>query len=401
MSGVWIAVALAPTMTSLALLPALRVQSARHRGFAMYAGATRKRWFSDEFGFNEFGPKNVVLEAAPDTFFEVLPRERDADGSILKSLANGQQWAIGTFSTPTLSELRRSYQERRSEPAVGQDRRGLRFSAIEADVIDLHADASNLHATFQVASQFNCLEMPSDSYTPAAGITGYVNDRTQGPACALCTAPALVYRNYLHTPDRQLDNLDEMSSALGNDDGRLWTMRNGYTLSKPQRLEELRRAIEGASATVADRERLLGHLKVGVHADIAVTRKDEQGHQGRIEESMVVSHVLGSACAVAYNPGTRADEWEPFARLVLEASYEACVLAALHNRDRHDGMAGSKKLFLTLLGGDAFGNPQAWILDAIRRALIKFQHEDVDVFLVCYDGVDAGPRALEGELAAM
>ena len=377
----------------------------------MYAGATRKRWFSDEFGFNEFGPKNVVLEAAPDTFFEVLPRERDADGSILKSLANGQQWAIGTFSTPTLSELRRSYRERRSEPAVGQDRRGLRFSAIEADVIDLHADASNLHATFQVASQFNCLEMPSDSYTPAAGITGYVNDRTQGPACALCTAPALVYRNYLHTPDRQLDNLDEMSSALGNDDGRLWTMRNGYTLSKPQRLDKLRRAIEGASATVADRERLLGHLKVGVHADIAVTRKDEQGHQGqphrdpspictpsepqrkgaplthprhrlatdgragRIEESMVVSHVLGSACAVAYNPGTRADEWEPFARLVLEASYEACVLAALDNRDRHDGMAGSKKLFLTLLGGDAFGNPQAWILDAIRRALIKFQHE--------------------------
>ena len=129
----------------------------------MYAGATRKRWFSDEFGFNEFGPKNVVLEAAPDTFFEVLPREKDADGSILKSLANGQQWAIGTFSTPTLSELRRRYQERRSAPAAGQDHRGLRFSAIEADVIDLHADASNLHATFQVASQFNCLEMPSDS----------------------------------------------------------------------------------------------------------------------------------------------------------------------------------------------------------------------------------------------
>ena len=37
----------------------------------------------------------------------------------------------------------------------------------------------------------------------------------------------------------------------------------------------------------------------------------------------------------------------------LEASYEACVLAALDNRDRHDGMAGSKKLFLTLLGAAA------------------------------------------------
>merc|ERR1711865_475891 len=92
---------------------------------------------------------------------------------------------------------------------------------------------------------------------------------------------------------------------------------------------------------------------------------------------------------------------EPFARLVLEASYEACVLAALDNRDRHDGMAGSKKLFLTLLGGDAFGNPQSWILDAIRRALRKFEHEDLDVFLVCYEGVDAGSRKLEEELDAM
>ena len=116
---------------------------------------------------------------------------------------------------------------------------------------------------------------------------------------------------------------------------------------------------------------------------------------------MVVCHVLGSACAVAYNPGTSADEWKPFARLVLDASYEACVLAALENRDRHDGMAGSKKLFLTLLGGDAFGNPQPWILSAIRRALGQFQGEDLDVFLVCYDGVDAGPRDLEAELAAM
>jgi len=364
----------------------------------MYAGATQKRWFADEFGFQELGPKNVVLDA-PDEFFAVLPDR------MLKSLANGQQWTIGTFSTPTLrelrrkdeemksgpaAELRRKDKEMKSGPAAEQEHRGLRFSAIEADVVDLHQDVSNLHATFQVASQFNCLEMPSDSYTPAAGITGYVKDRTQGPACALCTAPALLYRNYWHG---QLDNLDEMSSALQDGEGRFWTMRNGYTLSNPQQLDRLRHAIEGT----ADRELLLGQLKVGVHSDIAVTRKDAQG---RIEESMLVSHVLGSACAVAYNPGTRAEEWEPFARLVLDASYESCVLAALQNRDRHNGMAGSKKLFLTLLGGDAFGNPQAWILDAIRRALRKFEHQELDVFLVCYDGVGAGPRRLEEELAA-
>ena len=168
----------------------------------------------------------------------------------------------------------------------------------------------------------------------------------------------------------------------------------------------LKNAVQWSAPPGTPQSHFVPHLNPSVskgvtpHAPAPPTLAND-GRAGRIEESMVVSHVLGSACAVAYNPGTRADEWEPFARLVLEASYEACVLAALDNRDRHDGMAGSKKLFLTLLGGDAFGNPQAWILDAIRRALIKFQHEDVDVFLVCYDGVDAGPRALEGELAAM
>lgn len=91
-----------------------------------------------------------------------------------------------------------------------------------------------------------------------------------GPACALCTAPALLYRNYWHG---QLDNLDEMSSALQDGEGRFWTMRNGYTLSNPQQLDRLRHAIEGT----ADRELLLGQLKVGVHSDIAVTRKDAQG----------------------------------------------------------------------------------------------------------------------------
>jgi hypothetical protein len=113
---------------------------------------------------------------------------------------------------------------------------------------------------------------------------------------------------------------------------------------------------------------------------------------------MRVSHVLGAACAVAYNAGTTADEWEPLGRLVLEASYEACVLAALENRARHADMPGAKRLYLTQLGGDAFGNPQQWILDAMKRALLKVQHEELEVFLVCYGGVGAGERRLEEEL---
>lgn len=47
----------------------------------------------------------------------------------------------------------------------------------------LHGSPEFEGAWFQVASQFNALEMPSPSVTPEQGVTAYVHDRTQGPAC--------------------------------------------------------------------------------------------------------------------------------------------------------------------------------------------------------------------------
>ena len=44
--------------------------------------------------------------------------------------------------------------------------------------------------------------------------------------------------------------------------------------------------------------------------------------------------------------------WEEFARLILEATYEATLCAALLNSSK----TGSNKVFLTLVGGGVFGN---------------------------------------------
>jgi hypothetical protein len=51
-------------------------------------------------------------------------------------------------------------------------------------------------ALFQVASQFNLLEMVSPEITPEHGVTRYQHDRTQGPACAIAAGAATIYRNY-------------------------------------------------------------------------------------------------------------------------------------------------------------------------------------------------------------
>ena len=71
---------------------------------------------------------------------------------------------------------------------------------------------------------------------------------------------------------------------------------------------------------------------------------------------------------------------DPLLRLVLEASYEATICAAILNSVRN----GNNRLFLTLLGGGAFGNETDWIIGGIQRALNLYKHVDLDVAIVSY-----------------
>ena len=81
--------------------------------------------------------------------------------------------------------------------------------------------------------------------------------------------------------------------------------------------------------------------------------------------SMVrVSQAFCSALPVAYSQ-VPAAVWHPFAVLVLEAAYEATLISAVLNAQR----GRSNIVFLTQLGGGAFGNDASWIEAAMRRAL--------------------------------
>ena len=61
----------------------------------------------------------------------------------------------------------------------------------------MHTLPENHNAVIQAASQFNLLEFPGPRNLPEDGITGYIYDRTQGPACAIACAAGTAYRNYL------------------------------------------------------------------------------------------------------------------------------------------------------------------------------------------------------------
>ena len=86
---------------------------------------------------------------------------------------------------------------------------------------------------------------------------------------------------------------------------------------------------------------------------------------------------------MAYAASTRAADFEPFARLVLRGAYEA-TLAVGHLRALQLGGGARAAVFLTSLGGGAFGNAHEWIRDAVQSALDKYRESPLDVTLVHY-----------------
>ncbi len=133
-------------------------------------------WFEELFGFAEVRA-------------EVVRENLRVDRAWIESRANGRWFHSGRLRHDTLGEMRR----RRASGRKGR----LRLSEVVGDVRALHGDPANAGAVFQVASQFNLLEMISPDVTPEQGITRYESDRTQGPACAMACAAGTVYRNHL------------------------------------------------------------------------------------------------------------------------------------------------------------------------------------------------------------
>ncbi|MEK6236885.1 MAG: hypothetical protein N2C14_19425 [Planctomycetales bacterium] len=291
------------------------------------------------------------------------------DGDVMTSAANGRKMAFGRLETPNLKELRSRVQD---DPPRGT----VKVSEVVGDVQKIHCDPANAGAFFQVASQFNLLEMVGPSVTPERGVDGYENDLTQGPACAIACGAGTIYRNYFaqvndrigQSSDNQIDCLRDLGEALGNREDRLWVMRNGYALATESGLREISQRL--SSADNSERDALRQALRIGVQWGTEVTLGDA---------AHTVTQAYGSALPVAYS--RHADDlWAPFAELVLEASYEAALCAGALNHKK----TGNNKVFLTLLGGGAFGNRQAWISSAIDRALRVFNEIDLDVAIVSY-----------------
>ena len=377
-----------------------------------------KTWFKDIFGFEEMRSpttSNIDNHFNIETIEESIKTD-DMLSSIASLFSNSKKKTvekhtlicdvdglkdefkrqyIGMFDRPTLAELNNcinskeyaDYFKTLETKTIGG---GLTFNhIITRDVALLHCDPTNAGAVFQVASQFNCLEMIGKTYTPNMGVTIYSDDPTQGPACAMACPAALVYRNYFveHVKNsyqyngqcvQQIDNLEDIGKLLGNTTNQLWNMQNGYVIiDNVANLEQVSNAI-----TTYTSDSVRDALRVGVHWSTSVvdnTAKKLMEHR--------VCQVYASALPVSitYNtniPFSDQDRWTSFAKCILDGSYMAtlCIAAliALKSKKRI-------KCYLTLIGGGAFGNKPEWIIEAIKKALDEYAVYPIDVKLVHFN----------------
>ena len=286
-------------------------------------------WFRNLTGFNEENPEQVRNN------FEI-------DENKLISKVNRAEYTYGTLEIPKLEDLRIITSKTKYNSKI-------KISELVGDIQDIHKDYSNKGALFQAASQFNLLEMINPGVTPERGVDIYENDKTQGPACAITCGAGTIYRNYFakvgnqigQTENNQIDCLQDIGIELKNENADLWKMTNGYVF--PNSIEALKNISEQIkSKPEDDYEILKGKLRIGLQWDTEVTLSGNK---------QLVSQAYCSALPVSYSQ-IPSIYWEDFSRMVLEATYEATLWAALINYEK----TKNNNVFLTLVGGGAFGN---------------------------------------------
>ena len=321
-----------------------------------------------------------ILEFEETTWDETKDNLARCEDGLIRSRLNDAKLRCGTFSTPSLQELADE-----CEPLADQYRGKIKVNFVEGDVRKFLYDPTNANAVFQAASQFNCLEMVNHRITPEHGVSRYDFDGTQGPACATAALGGLLERQFFidvkggqgQRAGRQLNTLCDLEAELAKEGLPLWRVQNGYMMFSSAR--ELEDITEWLRANFFERyDELCGMLRFGLHQDVGINTYDKiLDHD--------VTQVYCSAVPVNENHVIfNKQSWQPLASMILNAAYEAMMWSGLQNYHR----TGVNKIFLTTLGGGAFGNDREWINRAIIQAIEKFSHLDLEVNIVSFFSPD-------------
>jgi hypothetical protein len=364
----------------------------------------RENWFSEVFGFKEipFAPNKSSFNVKTSTNNHILMTVKT------------EEIDIGVFRYMSVEDLLKTATSNPSAMSVfGFDPKNLKYYTMTSPAHVVHMTPGYSGSIFQVASQFNALEMPSQTTTPQAGITNYLNDKTQGPVCAMVCPLGTLYRNYFCMPgdgkqpeDKSVNDNPQTGTAVGTGSGndQINTLtelmnipqfkdlrfQNGYIFVKDKSQLD---AINTYLLTPENFWKAMMAIKYVIQEDTPVV--DVTTVHGKILDQ-IVSQIYCSAYPVAYStdpspmsgsvvPGTKKEDYALLSSMILHAVYYSTLAYAV---TRITSDETRKKVFLTKVGGGAFGNDVSLIDNAIYNAVSHFIAYPIDVYIVDYKGSD-------------
>jgi len=346
-------------------------------------------FFTEIWGFSE----------SHDNVANLISCSKMLNGNIiLESQVNSRKVQAGQFEVRMVKDFKTNHPPKHGcfNIIIGNGNWTKDFKKV--DVGALQANPLNRGATFQVASNFNCLEFISSKDTARKGITKYVCDQTQGPAASISAAPGTLYRNYFVKHSVDGENFEGQLKQQINllDLFILIPVVNGYVSFTDDQIH----LFDEVGMDFSN----IGEIKVGLQKNVQVTSGEKRN--GTIEmcpDGQFIHQVFTAAMNLGGVSGAYAQHHmvEKLARFLLRGAYRATILAAIDNSRTQPDLIGKDKLFLTLIGGGVFGNKYEWITDAILECTDIIKKSGLQIYLVIYSEFSIDNSSLErlGEFA--
>jgi hypothetical protein len=191
------------------------------------------------------------------------------------------------------------------------------------------------NSLFQVASNFNCLEVPKANYNPFNGwfLTNQMTDMTQGPSASGGAAFGSILRLLEHKI-KPIDLLADVP-VIKSKNGKVPYDWN-------------------STVQVADN----GLIKVGLHRNTRAAFLRMSNNFAYNPQGPLINQVFTSTCICE---NTRPNS---LSRTLLEAAYEGTYLCAV--------VTQAPLVVLTLIGGGVFNNNHELIIQAMMKAHDKY-----------------------------
>ncbi len=251
-----------------------------------------------------------------------------------ESLPKHIQKNMGKFDEISIMELKKLTQEYKINDIIPKLNVHIRNDYDHEECFDTSALQFNGpdNAMYQVASNFNCIEVASEYVNPFSGkyLTRLMSDSTQGPSASGGAGYGAILRLLMHK---------KIPINLLSD-----------TQLKP---------INGKLRYFDLKDHINNDLiKIGLHTGVRATYLRTSNNFEYNPKGPIIDQVFTSTCICSNNKPNKLSE------ILLQSAYDGTYLAAVYRQ--------TPKLVLTLIGGNMFMNSLQQIATAIANSHKKY-----------------------------